>query len=102
MWLLLNNFSMSDERAPSIFITFPASLPINDTTSNLATYLEVELGSTKYHHQDGGIPNTVTRFLLLNHGSMVDERDPSILYKLPGLFAHELHYFKVGITQKRH
>jgi hypothetical protein len=37
----------------------------------------------------------------LSNCSMVDERDLSIFYKLTGQFAHELHYFKVGITQKR-
>jgi hypothetical protein len=83
-------------------ITFPASLHINYTTSNLATYLEVALGSSKYHHQDGCIPNTGIRLVLLDRGSMVNERDPSILYNLSWQFAHELHYFKVGITQKRH
>jgi hypothetical protein len=73
---------MTNERDPSIFITFLASLPINYTTSNLATYLEVALGSSKYHHQDGGIPNTGIRLVLLDHGSMVDERDPSIYFNL--------------------
>jgi hypothetical protein len=83
-------------------ITFPASLPINYTTSNLANYLEVALGSSKYHHQDGGIPNTGIRLVLLDHGSMVNEKDPSIFYNLSCQFTHELHYLKVGITQKRH
>jgi hypothetical protein len=84
------------------FITFPASLPINYTTSNLDTYLEVALGSSKYHHQDGGIPETGIRWVLLDHGSMVNERDQSIFYNLSWQFSHELHYLKVGITQKRH
>jgi hypothetical protein len=43
-------------------ITFPTSRPINYTTSNLATYLEVALGSSKYHHKDGGISHTEIRF----------------------------------------
>jgi hypothetical protein len=51
---------------------------MNYTTSNLATYLEVVLGSSKCHHQDGDITNTGIRLVLLDHGSMVDERDPSI------------------------
>jgi hypothetical protein len=84
------------------FITFPASLPIHYTTSNSATFPEVAFGSSKYHHQDGGIPNTGIRLVLLDHGSMVNERDPSILYTLSWQFDLELHYFKVGITQKRH
>jgi hypothetical protein len=42
--------------------------------------------------------STVIRYILLNHGSMVDERDQYIFNKLAGKFAHELHYFKVGIT----
>jgi hypothetical protein len=33
---------------------------------------------------------------------MVDEKDPSIFYTLSRQFYHELHYFKVGITHKRH
>jgi hypothetical protein len=84
------------------FVRFPAILPINYTTSNLATYLEVVLGSSKYHLQDGGIPNSGIRLVLLDHGSMVNERYPSIFYKLSWQFVHESHYFKVGITQKRH
>jgi hypothetical protein len=69
---------------------------------NLATYLEVVLGRTKYHHQDGDISNKVIGLILLDHGSMVDERDPSIFNTLSKQFDHELHYFKVGITHKRH
>jgi hypothetical protein len=53
-------------------------------------------------HQDGDIPNTGIRLILLDHGSMVDERDPSICLNLSCHFAHELHYFEVGITPKRH
>jgi hypothetical protein len=56
------------------FITFPASLPMNYTTSNLATYLEVALGSSKYHHQDVGIQNTGIRLVLLDHGSWINGR----------------------------
>jgi hypothetical protein len=40
--------------------------------------------------------------VLLDHVSMVDERDPSIFYNLSCQFAQELHYFKFGISQKRH
>jgi hypothetical protein len=58
-------------------ILFTDSLPMNYTTSNLATYLEVVSGRTLYHHQDGYIPNKGIRLVLLDHGSMVDERDPS-------------------------
>jgi hypothetical protein len=39
--------------------------------------------------------------VLLDDGSMVDERDPSIFYNLSWKFAHELHHLKAGITQKR-
>jgi hypothetical protein len=56
---------------------------MNYTTSNLATYLEVALGSTKHHRQDGGIPNTVISLVLLDHVSMVNERDPSMFINLP-------------------
>jgi hypothetical protein len=84
------------------FVTFPAILPINYTTSSLATYLEVVLGSSKYHHQDGGIPNTGIKLVLLDNGSMVNEMDPSMFYNLSWQFDLELHYFKFGITQKRH
>jgi hypothetical protein len=60
--------------------------------------LEVALRTTKYHHQEGGIPNTGITSILLDHGSLTDERDTSIFNKLYGQFAHKLHYFKVGIT----
>jgi hypothetical protein len=46
---------------------------MNYTTSNLATYLEVVLGRKTYHHQDGDIPNTGIRLVLLDHGSMVNK-----------------------------
>jgi hypothetical protein len=77
-------------------------LIINYTSSYLATYQEVALGGTKCHHQHGGIPNTGISLVLLAHESMVDERDSSIFYKLTGQFSHDLNYFKVGISQKRH
>jgi hypothetical protein len=57
MWLLLYHGSWTNGRDPSIFILFQDSLTMNYTTSHLATYLEVVLGCTKYHHQDGDIPN---------------------------------------------
>ena len=85
-----------------LFIIFSDNLPMKYTTSNLATYVEVVLGSSKYHRQDCDIPNTGIRLVLLDHGSMVDERDPYIFSNLSGFFTHELHYFTVGITQKRH
>jgi hypothetical protein len=49
----------------------------------------VALGSTTYHHQDGGIPDIGIDMILLNNGSMVDGRDLSIFYKVHGQFAHE-------------
>jgi hypothetical protein len=60
-------------------ITFLDSLPINYTTLKLATYLEVAFENTKYHHQDGAIPNTEITSILVDHGPRTDERDPSIL-----------------------
>jgi hypothetical protein len=60
------------------------------------------LGSSKYNHQVGGIPIMGIMLFLLDHGSMVNERDPSILYTISWQSYLELHYFKVGITQKRH
>jgi hypothetical protein len=80
------------------FITFPDSLPMNYTTLKLTTYLEVARGNTKYNHQDGGITNIGIGLVLLDHGSMVDKSDHSFLNNLSRQFAHELHYFKVGIT----
>jgi hypothetical protein len=71
---------------------------MNYTTLKLSTYLEVALGKTKYHHQDRGITNMGSTLILLDHGSMTDERDLSTFYKLSGQFAHKLHYFEVGIT----
>jgi hypothetical protein len=64
--------------------TFPDSLARNFNISKLAIYLEVALGKTRYHLQDGDIPNTGIRLILLPHISFVDEIDPSIFYKLPG------------------
>jgi hypothetical protein len=75
---------------------------MNYTTSNLFTYLEVVLGRIKYHHQDGDILEIGISLVLMDHGSMVDERDPYIFYTLSTQFDHELHYFKVWITHKRH
>jgi hypothetical protein len=75
-------------------IKFTDSFPINYTTLNLATYLEVALGNTKYHHEDGGIPNIGITLVLLDNGSRTDERDPSIVYKLSRKFDHKLHYFE--------
>jgi hypothetical protein len=60
-----------------MFILFIESLTMNYTTSNSDTYLEVVLGRTTYHHQDGDIRNTGVRLVLLDHVSMVDERYPS-------------------------
>jgi hypothetical protein len=59
-------------------LLFQDSLTMNYTTLNLVTYLEVVLGRTKYNHQDGDIPNKGISLVLFYHGSMVDERDPSI------------------------
>jgi hypothetical protein len=39
-------------------INFPGSLPTNCIFLKQTTYLEVALGNTKHHHQDGGISNT--------------------------------------------
>jgi hypothetical protein len=77
-------------------IIFPETLPINYTTLKLATYLEVALGNTKYHHQDSGIPNTGFMLILLYHGSRTSERDPYMYNNISGEFAHKLHYFEVG------
>jgi hypothetical protein len=49
-------------------ITFPDSLPINNTTALKPTYLEVTLGNIKYHHHDGGTPNTEITLNLLYYG----------------------------------
>jgi hypothetical protein len=76
-------------------LIFPDGLPLTYTTLKVATYLEVAFENTrKYHHQGGGIPNIGIMLVLLYYGSRTDERDPSILNKLSGQFAHKLHYFK--------
>jgi hypothetical protein len=75
------------------FIFFPESLLINSTTLKLATYLEVALGTTKYHHQDSGIPNTRCMLVLLDRGSRTRERDTSINNNISGDFADKFHYF---------
>jgi hypothetical protein len=60
------------------FILFLNSLTMNYTTSNLATYLEVVLGWTTYHHQDCDTRNTGNMVVLLDHVSWTNGRDPSI------------------------
>jgi hypothetical protein len=60
---------------------FCQSLPINYTTLKLATYLEVALGNTKYHHQDSDITNKRFMFVLSDHGARTTKRDPSVLNK---------------------
>jgi hypothetical protein len=59
------------------FTIFPDISPINDTTLKLATYPEGALGDTKYHHLGSEIPNTIFMWVLLDHGSRNNERDPS-------------------------
>jgi hypothetical protein len=63
-----------------LFIFFWDILPINYTTQKLG-HLEVSLGNTKYQHQYSGITNTHITWLLLNHFSMTDGRDPSVFNK---------------------
>jgi hypothetical protein len=71
-------------------------LPINYTTLKFGHLSRSSIfGNTKYQHQDSGIPNTHITWLILNHGSMTDERYPSIFNKLFGYFAYKLHLFKV-------
>jgi hypothetical protein len=79
-------------------LIFTDGLPLTYTTLKVATYLEVAFENTKYHHQDGGIPNIGIMLVLLEHGSRTDARDPSILNKLSRQFAHKLHSSKVGIA----
>jgi hypothetical protein len=78
------------------FISFLESLAINYTTLELATYLEEALGTTKYHHQENGIPIKKIMSVLSDHGSKTNEKDPSIFHKLSGELANKLHYFRVG------
>jgi hypothetical protein len=101
MAVLLYHCSSTNERDPSIFIIFTECLPINYTTLKLATYLQEALGITAYHHQNHSIPNTRFMSDLLDHGSSTNERNPSIVYSLYGVFAHKLHYFKVGHLPRR-
>jgi hypothetical protein len=66
---------MTDERDP--YILYDLSGQFTHTLHNFKLghlYLEVALGITKCHHQDGGIPRTGMRLILLDHGSMADER----------------------------
>jgi hypothetical protein len=41
-----------------------------------------------------GTPNTYFMWILLNHGSMTDERYPSTFYKVSSYYAHKLQYIK--------
>jgi hypothetical protein len=89
--VLLDHGSRTNEWDPSIFYNlsseFPHKLPL---LLNLATYLEEALGITKYHHQEGGIPNTGFVSVLLDHDSRKNEWDPSIFLNLPSEFSHKL------------
>jgi hypothetical protein len=51
----------------------------------LATYPEVALGNTKYHHHYNGISNTGLMLLFLDHGSRTNESDPSIFIIFPAI-----------------
>jgi hypothetical protein len=67
----------------------------------LVTDLKEILGNTKYHHQCGGIPETGFMLVLLDHGSMTNERDQSSFYNLSIEFAHKIQYFDVGHLPRR-
>jgi hypothetical protein len=41
---------------------------MKNTTLKQATYLEVPLVNTEYHHQDGSIPDIGIALVLLDHG----------------------------------
>jgi hypothetical protein len=60
--------------------------------------LKVALGSTKYHHQDSGIPNIEITSILLDHGSRTDGGYPYTFSTLSRQFPNESHFFRVGIT----
>jgi hypothetical protein len=60
----------------------------------------VELGSSKYHHQDGGIPNAAVRLFLLDHGSMVNERDTSIFLNLAGSLPMNYTTSRLGLPRR--
>jgi hypothetical protein len=49
-------------------IKLPEILSIYYITLKPPTYLEVASGNTKYHHQDGVIPNVVITLVLSDHG----------------------------------
>jgi hypothetical protein len=83
-----------------VSITFPDSLPINYTTLKLATYLEVAKESTTYNHQDSGIQNTGIRLVLLYHGSMVDESDPSIFEKITNSLSMLYTTLRLGLPRR--
>jgi hypothetical protein len=64
-------------------------------------YLEVVLGSTKYHHQDSGIPRTGIRLILLDHGSMVDERGPSFfIINFPDSLPMNFTTLRLGLPRR--
>jgi hypothetical protein len=83
MSVLLDHCSRTNERDPSISLIFPDSLPINNTTLKLATYLEEALGITKYNYLGSGIPNTRFMSGLFDHCARTNERDSSISLIFP-------------------
>jgi hypothetical protein len=102
MWLLLYHGSWTNGRDTSIVYT------ISRQFDHELHLIWAGPPTKKCHDNEANInTRTVTllaqvMWLLLYHGSWTNGRDPSILETLTRQFDHELHYFKFGITQKRH
>jgi hypothetical protein len=86
--VLLDHCSRANERDQSMLYNLSGEFAhkLHYFEVGHATYLEVALGNTKYHHQDSCIPNTASMVVLLDNGSRTNERDPSIYNNLSGEF----------------
>jgi hypothetical protein len=95
MWLLLNNFSLIDERDSCTFFLLFRHFRQKLHYIQVLQPPYLAAGHTKYQHQHTGIPDTQIMWLLLSIFLMTFERDSSTFYTLSGYFDHKLHYIKV-------
>jgi hypothetical protein len=92
MWLLLNNFSLIDERDSCTFFLLFRHFQQKLHYIQVLQPPYLSAGHKKYQLQHNDIPDTKTMWLLLSIFLMTFERDPSTFYTLSGYFGHKLHY----------
>jgi hypothetical protein len=94
MWILLKHGVIADGRDPSYF--YKVSRYVAHDIQYITTRLKVELGHTKYLHQDSCIPNTESTCLLMNHRSMTNEEYSSTFYEFWDLLSIVYTALKMG------